>query len=133
MPAYTTIITPRLYETDALGHINNATLAAWFEVARVRFLEALGSEGDVSEALWMLASVHIDFVDETFYGSDVAASIVSAEPGNSSLRLGCEMVQGGRLTVKGSAVMVRLDAETRKPKRLADSFRQALVTRLADG
>jgi hypothetical protein len=34
-------ITPRLYETDAMGHINNAIIAAWFEVVRVRFLESL--------------------------------------------------------------------------------------------
>ncbi|MEM9398560.1 MAG: acyl-CoA thioesterase, partial [Pseudomonadota bacterium] len=28
-------LSPRFYETDALGHINNVTIAAWFEVARM--------------------------------------------------------------------------------------------------
>ncbi len=35
MQEFATIITPRLYETDAMGHINNATIAAWFEVVLV--------------------------------------------------------------------------------------------------
>jgi acyl-CoA thioester hydrolase len=27
-------VTPRFYETDALGHINNTVMAGWFEAAR---------------------------------------------------------------------------------------------------
>ncbi|MEH6519338.1 MAG: hypothetical protein V7711_15280 [Pseudomonadales bacterium] len=36
-------ITPRMYETDAMGYINNVTIAAWFEVVRVRFLETVSA------------------------------------------------------------------------------------------
>ena len=77
----------RFYETDALGHINNASIAAWFEVARIRFLESLGGEGSESARSWILASLQIDFIAETFYGSDVIATVTSATPGNSSLTI----------------------------------------------
>lgn len=127
MKEHKTTITPRLYETDALGHINNATIAAWFEVARVRFLESLGQDSPATAQDWILASVHIDFVDETFYGSDVAASITEASVGNSSLTLDCSMVQDGRLTVRGKAVMVHMDAQSKSPTRIPDSLREKIA------
>jgi acyl-CoA thioester hydrolase len=120
-------ITPRLYETDALGHINNATIAAWFEVVRVRFLESLvdGSTDIIKN--WILASVHIDFVGETFYGTDVTAKIVEASIGNSSFTLHTEMAQGERQTVRGKAVLVHLDPATKSPSRIPDALRAKLA------
>ena len=50
--------------------------------------------------------LQIDFVAETFYGSDVVAKITAARAGNSSLTILCEMFQQDRLTVKGKAVLV---------------------------
>jgi acyl-CoA thioester hydrolase len=120
-------ITPRLYETDALGHINNATIAAWFEVVRVRFLESLvdGSTDIIKN--WILASVHIDFVGETFYGADVTAKIVEASIGNSSFTLHTEMAQGERQTVRGKAVLVHLDPASKSPSRIPDALRAKLA------
>jgi acyl-CoA thioester hydrolase len=31
-------ITPRFYETDAFGHINNTVIAGWFEAGRAPIL-----------------------------------------------------------------------------------------------
>ncbi len=122
-------ISPRFYETDALGHINNASIAAWFEVARISFLESLGEEGSESAMRWLLASLQIDFIAETFYGSDVIATVTGAKTGNSSLSVVCEMSQGGKLTVRGTAVLVHFDAATKSPARIPDSLRQRLSAR----
>ena len=65
MKHFAVTITPRFYETDALGHINNASIAAWFEVARIRFLESLGENRPETAANWILANINIDFVLET--------------------------------------------------------------------
>ena len=119
-------IKPRFYETDALGHINNATIAAWFEVARVNLLESLGDGRAESAKNWILASLHIDFVAETFYGTDVIATITTARPGNSSLTVECEMTQDGKLTVRGTAVLVFMDVEQKKPTRIPDEMRELL-------
>ena len=126
MPQYSLTITPRFYETDALGHINNASIAAWFEVARITFLESLADQTAASATKWILASLEIDFVAETFYGTDVVATVTGASPGNSSLKVICEMSQGGKLTVRGTAVLVHVDAVAKKPSRIGDTLRQRL-------
>ena len=127
MKAFAITISPRLYETDALGHINNATIAAWFEVVRVRFLESLAEDSPDIVKSWILASVHIDFVGETFYGSDVTAKITDAGIGNSSFTLHTEMVQGERETVRGKAVLVYRGPQGKSPTRIPDSLREKLA------
>ena len=127
MKEHTVTITPRLYETDALGHINNATIAAWFEVARVRFLESLAEGSPAFAHDWILAAIQIDFVDETFYGSDVAASITEANVGNTSLTVACRMVQDERVTVRGTAVLVHRDSQSKSPTRIPDGLREKIA------
>lgn len=128
MPEYSVTIRPRFYETDALGHINNAAIAAWFEVGRMTFLESLGKEGAESAMNGVLASLQIDFIAETFYGTDVIASVTEARAGNSSLTVVSEMSQAGQLTVRGTAVLVHLDALTRSPSRIPEGLRQQLAS-----
>lgn len=127
MPKHSLTITPRFYETDALGHINNASIAAWFEVARITFLESLGNQTAASSVNWVLASLQIDFIAETFYGTDVIATVTDATAGNSSLTVCCEMLQGGKLTVRGKAVLVHLDTQSKRPSRIPDSLRVRLA------
>ena len=129
MHKFSVTITPRFYETDALGHINNASIAAWFEVARIRFLESLGQDGLAGAMDWILASLQIDFVAETFYGADVTASITEAKVGNSSLTVVCEMTQGDMITARGKAVLVQVDRQTNKPVRVPDRLREELAAR----
>jgi acyl-CoA thioester hydrolase len=124
---FTITISPRLYETDALGHINNATIAAWFEVIRMRFLESLADSNEGHFKSWILASVQIDFLAETFYGSDVTGKVVEAEFGNSSFTLHCEMWQGEKKTVRGKAVLVHLDLESKAPSRIPDALREKVA------
>ncbi|MFK7733424.1 MAG: acyl-CoA thioesterase [Pseudomonadales bacterium] len=126
MQPFTITLTPRLYETDVMGHINNASIAAWFEVVRVRFLESLVDGGPAHGKNWTLASVHIDFRGETFYGEDVIASITEAKVGRTSLTLDCAMAQGERQTVEGRAVMVQWDPETRKPCAVDETLREKI-------
>jgi acyl-CoA thioester hydrolase len=126
---YSTTITPRFYETDALGHINNASIAAWFEVARVNFLESLGESDPSAAKDWILASIKIDFAAETFYGTDVIANITEAKIGNSSLTVVCEMMQGEKMTVRGTATLVHIDAQSKKPARIPEELREELAAR----
>ena len=126
MQDISTTITPRFYETDALGHINNATIAAWFEIARMKLLESLG-DGEAKSAMsWILASLHIDFVAETFYGADVTATITAASLGNSSLTLACEMTQRSEITVRGTAVLVHMDVQAKSSARIPDKMRRQI-------
>lgn len=127
MQPFTITLTPRLYETDAMGHINNASIAAWFEVVRVRFLESLVDGGPEVGRNWILASVHIDFKGETFYGEDVKASVTDARVGRSSLTLECAMIQGDRQTVTGRAVLVQWDPQSKQPCPVDDAVRARIA------
>lgn len=120
-------ITPRFYETDALGHINNATLAAWFEVARTSFVDHLMEGEKLPPQTWMLASVQMDYLQETFFGSPVELRVVAADVGNTSLSIFCEIWQSERLNVKGKAVLVHIDQESRRPVRVPEELRAVLV------
>ncbi len=124
--SFSITLTPRFYETDALGHINNAAIAAWFEVVRIGWLESLTGSAVGIDKNWVLASLKLDFVAETFYGSDVTASVTDASVGNSSLTVHCEMSQNQRITVRGTAVLVHLNLQTKETLRIADSLRKQL-------
>ena len=68
----------------------------------------------------------LDFLAETLYGTDVIADIIDARVGNSSLTVICAMSQEGRVTVRGSAVLVHMDHETKSSKRIPDELRQRI-------
>jgi acyl-CoA thioester hydrolase len=120
-------IEPRFYETDALGHINNASIAAWLEIVRMKFIDSLVGAESMLAQQWILASLQIDFAAETFFGDMVSARVTRAEPGNTSLTVHCELWQGETLTVRGRAVMVFMDAQTRKPAPLPQTLRRGLA------
>jgi len=122
---FSVTITPRSYETDPLGHINNNALTAWFEVLRVRLIESLGNALPMAQN-WVVATLAMDFLDETFYGSDVTLNATEVIAGNSSLTIHCEMVQDHRLTVKGRVVLVYLDPESKQPRRIPDAMRERI-------
>lgn len=121
---FTMTISPRYYETDGLGHINNVSLSGWFETARIRAMESLGDE--LGLLGWLLASIRIDFQGETFYGQDVTATVTAMRPGNTSLTIDCQMTQGGRKTAFGRAVMVHLSGAGGTPAPLTQEFRSAV-------
>jgi acyl-CoA thioester hydrolase len=123
-------ISPRLYETDAMGHINNATIAAWFEVLRVSFLESIAdADGDAEPGKvfdWVVASFKLDFAAETFYGSEVTARVTRVAVGNSSLGIDCEMLQDGKVCVRGESVLVHFDNQAKQKKPIGDELRSRI-------
>ncbi|GEM_PF-174545 len=119
-------ITPRFYETDALGHINNVSIAGWLEVSRMGYIASFDNTDDVSANNWALASVQIEYVAETFFGADVELRISGAHVGNSSLTIDSEIWQNEQLTVRAKAVLVYFDATNKTKHRIPDSLRRQI-------
>ena len=71
MSDLTVVISPRFYETDAQGHISNVSIVGWFEAARTSLLTRVLADDVSSQVQWMLANVNIDYLAETYFGSDV--------------------------------------------------------------
>ena len=119
-------ITPRFYETDAQGHISNVTIAGWFEAARTALLSQVLADDISSQVQWMLANVNIDYLAETHFGSDVTVVLEGLQVGNTSLTMRCVMSQEGRECVRGTAVLVNIDPQTRGKCRISDELRHQL-------
>jgi len=123
---FTTTIKPRFYETDGLGHISNTVIPAWFEIGRTEFLSSIGADSVGGRPrVWLTVSIQIDYLAETFYGSDVTVRMTGAKVGNTSLTLYGEMEQNGKVTMRGSTVLVHM-AEGGGPERVPDEVRAKL-------
>ena len=60
-------------------------------------------------------------------GSDVTITLDGLSVGNTSLTMSCEMVQEGQTCVRGKAVLVNIDPESRGKRRISDPLRARLA------
>lgn len=128
MTHFSVSVNPRASETDMLGHINNTTVAVWFEELRVRYLESLRHPGDKLPRLHLLVvKVLLEYLDETLYGTEVVMMMRSVSVGNSSITMEGDMYQGGRHVVRAEAVLVNRDPETGRPARVGDEHRERIA------
>lgn len=82
---FTLSITPRFYETDAFGHINNTVITGWFETAREPVFRLFNPSMEIKNLPLILARVEVDFVAQIYYGADIEIKTWIEQIGNSSL------------------------------------------------
>lgn len=128
---FTTQFDPRFMETDALGHINNTVIPVWFEEGRTPIFELFVPELDLSRWNLILASVHVDFLAQTYYGKPVTVETRLSRLGSSSFDVSQQVVQDGKVTARGKAVMVHFDYQSNQSVRIPDTIRQALEVHLS--
>jgi acyl-CoA thioester hydrolase len=123
---FTTIIRPRVSETDGMGHINNTTIPVWFEAGREGIFRIFTP--DLSFKNWkaVLVNMNIDFVREIHYGMDVEVLTWINKVGNSSFVVEEELYQDGHLCARGTAVYVNFNQTTRKAEPIPQSIRDQL-------
>lgn len=129
---FTRTVTPRFYETDAFGHVNNTVVAGWFETAREPIFRIFTPEMDIRKLSLILARVEIDFVAQIHYGHDVTLKTAIEKIGNASFTVLHEAWQQGVCTARGRAVQVYFDFETQKSGRLPDVFRVQLAQHIVE-
>jgi len=113
---FSTTIQPRFGDIDCLGHVNNATLALWFETARNPLFRIFVPDLNFKMASLPLIMAHTDydFVDELFFQHEVEIRTWISHIGNKSFTVYHQAWQKGRLCVKGSAVVVHYDFATKQ-------------------
>jgi acyl-CoA thioester hydrolase len=121
---------PRFAETDALGHINNATLPVWFEQMRTPIFRIFVPDLSVKAWNLILAKVEVEYRAELFYGEEVEIRTSIKKLGNSSLQVYQEAWQGGRLGACGIATMVHFDHVEKKSMPIPSHIRDALTPHL---
>ncbi|HLR16371.1 MAG TPA: thioesterase family protein [Alcanivoracaceae bacterium] len=118
--------TPRFYETDAFGHINNTVLNCWFETARAPIFDIFIDGSKVSDLRLILARTEVDFIAQVFYGHDVEVRSYIERIGNASFVVAHEAFQNDQLVATGRAVQVHFDHATNKSLPLTDALRMEL-------
>lgn len=125
-------VTPRFYETDALGHINNTVLSGWFETAREPVFRLFNPALALGEWNLILARVEIDYVAQTHYGREVEVRSWIGRLGNSSFVVEQEAWQEGACVARGKAVQVFFNYATQKSEAIPAEYRYLLEQHTAN-
>ncbi|MFC2992779.1 MULTISPECIES: acyl-CoA thioesterase [Halomonas] len=123
---FTRTIEPAFYDTDALGHINNTRLPAWFELARNDIFRLFTPDLDPRKWRLMLARIEVVYFGELQYGSEIEIRTYISRLGNSSFTVSQEAWQAGKMTNLGRTVMLQFDHQAKKSIPIDGELREAL-------
>jgi len=129
---FTRRVEPAFYDTDALGHINNTRLPAWFELARNDLFRLFVPDLDPRKWPLIMAKLDVEFCAELFYGQDVEIHTWLSRLGNSSFTVTQEAWQAGCLGARGHVVLVHYDHTESSAVALTGDLREALAAHLVD-
>lgn len=127
---YKTILTPRVSETDAVGHINNTTLPVWFEAARNPLFDLFTPDHDFAKWKMVIVKTILEFTGQIYFGKDVEVNVWIKKIGNSSLELYEELYQDGNLCAQNTAVYVNYDLGSQTSEKIPEAIRQELAKHL---
>jgi acyl-CoA thioester hydrolase len=116
----------RFADTDAVGHINNATYATWTELARLRFLEESGNP----PANFILAHLSIDFRRQVDYTDRVHVESRVAAIGTTSFTMAQLVYANDAAAAEIKSVIVSFDYPAQRSVPMAATFRDWLASRM---
>ena len=112
-----THITPRVSETDGVGHINNVFIPIWFEAGRREIFRIFSPKLDFKKWKLALVKVEVEYVDQIYLAHNVEIRTGIEKIGNSSFTIKEEIHQTGRLCSKGKSIYVNYNFEKKKIRR----------------
>jgi acyl-CoA thioester hydrolase len=108
----------RYGDLDPQGHANNALFATYFESGRVAMFRARDLGIGVPNATFALARQEIDFLRELHWQDEIVVGTAVVAFGRTSFTLAQAIFHAELCAAAGRAVMVTLEATTRKPQPL---------------
>lgn len=117
---------PRFNDTDALGHINNASYATWFEEGRRPVFEYFIPDLDPKKWNLIIARIEIDYLAQGYYQKATTIKTSVEKIGNSSFVLLQEAIQEGQVICRGKSYMVHFDYQTQKSVPIPEAVRARL-------
>jgi len=122
MPTHRIDIQVRFGDTDALGHINNASFAAYTEVGRLDFLSRIGE----SVKSLILATLYIDYRKQVGWRDTVSVETWVEKLGNSSITLLQTIYANDKRAADVRSVVVHFDYANNRSRPLTPEMRVAL-------
>jgi acyl-CoA thioester hydrolase len=119
----------RFVDTDAFGHINNATYLSYFEAARAGYYAAVmgtpfGTGERASERNFVIAEAHIVYRAPAFFGERLLVGCRFSWSARSSfgleyrVRAEDSVIGSARVVADGSTVQVMFDIEKNRVMRV---------------
>ena len=113
----------RFRDLDAMGHVNNAVYASYFEQARVAYFEEV-LDVPLRDIESVLASLEIDFRRPVEIDHDVTVAMRVPELGESSMPMEYEVRADGEVAATGETVQVVVDRETKSSRPIPEAWRE---------
>lgn len=120
----------RFSDLDVFGHVNNAVIFTYFEVARVRYMVAVGirsPNANLRSVAYIAARLSCDYRNPIFYGQLVEVGARISEIGRSSLRLEHRVEADGKLAAEGHCVLVHYDYVARQSLPISNDIRDKVA------
>lgn len=127
---YTTEQTVVWRDLDALGHVNNAVYATYFETGRLGYISTFAGGGDKFFGL-ILAEITITYKSPAFLLETLVIGVRISEMRNSSFVVESQIEEKstGRLVATSRAVVVHYDYDENRSKPVPPEWRQLIGER----
>lgn len=129
----------RYVDTDALGHVNNATYLSYFEAARAGYYahisgHAFGTGPSARSQTFVIAEAHITYRQPVVFGEPLWCGCRVGWLGRSSfsfeyrIEAGASALGEARVVADGSTVQVFYDIASGKVMRMPPELRERIAT-----
>ena len=120
----------RFRDIDAFGHVNNAVVSSYVELARVRYLVDVLQVQPIGVMPLILAHISIDYLSPILFEDVVEVGSRVDWLGTSSIGMSHALTAAadGRELATSGSVLVTYDYEQNRPMPVPDDWRQALAT-----
>jgi acyl-CoA thioester hydrolase len=112
----------RFVDTDALGHVNNASFAKFVELARIDLMVGAG----LRRGTLILARLTLDFRRQVYFGDAVEVTTEVVRTGRTSVTLRHLVMAENEVAAEATSVVVHFDYQAQRPQPLTPAIRERL-------
>ena len=116
-------------DIDFMGHVNNSRYLAWVQDAVVDHWKKLAPPDAVARHLWVALKHEITYRRPAFLGDDVVAHVVLEKVQGVRATYETLVRRGEEIIAEVRSTWCSIDAETRRPARLASEVIERFVSR----
>lgn len=129
---HSTPVQVRFRDIDAFGHVNNAVVSTYVELARVSYLRdvlQLDPVGPVNRMPLILAMIKVDYLSPIMLADAVRIGSRVDWIGRTSIGMSHRLAaESGRDLAQAASVLVTYDYEQARPMPVPEPWRSALAT-----
>lgn len=120
----------RYKETDQMGIVNNAVYPTWFEIGRTELFDALNlpyANMEKNGIMLPLSELYVKYHSPAYYGDVVTIETTVDKLPGVRITFNYTITCKDRLIAKGYTVQAFIDAKSRRPIRMPEWLKTALL------